>query len=573
MKIMQSTLTRNIFKLEILLFSMLGFPAIFNTFFSKNIKFIFYLIVYIAVALIYVLWKRKSTFSIKTNNIKAIDWFAMCSLLSVFVLKFLPILGYNAPPLHDPVSHAYLSRHVSEIGMVDYFYSPFLHTVTAFIYQITSIPTPKLILVLNSIFLSLIPVNTYLLLSSLLKNKTLSIITAIAVSACPTPNELFYTAGKNTLIFSICLIIISIFFLYEYVKKNNLDSWLFLQISLIMIFFTHYPAFSIYLFCSAPFLAYNLFRNKKDLKLNIILYLFFVATIGILAQFFITRFPSGIETTSSSITSMNNITQTGQNILSSISSSLSYISRKLASSTIFVFTLLFILLSFTAKKHRNITLTICTIVTTFFLYIFFSSTASQFSNLEILTETANIIGPLLFETIIIVLFGLSVKKQNHFIYIPLVITQMMLLTYHSLNSRQTLSKLNPVSKYDVEAYDFINGNIDKSQKFITGSIIANNILYPTDSGMWIPSYTGNKIATDFGDRNNRATIENSNQINKLINSDIEDVSILAKLASDGYHYAYLDNGIFGPSLKKEDFSKNTRISIVYSNKEVTILRF
>lgn len=319
-----------------------------------------------------------------------------------------------------------------------------------------------------------------------------------------------------------------------------------------------------------PIIVTNIYKSKNKVK-TIIPYIFIVVTLLIVSIYWNNKFSSNITISTSLISNSNSITQIGLNTLNGFTNIFQQISNKLKISTVNI-VLLFIILSYVIPKNYESKFRFVWVLsTTFCLYNLTTSFIATFTDLEILTETAGIVGILFIVIILVLLLSTHLTNKKGYVLAPYIFIISTLLAYYALNSRLTLIKLDPVSDYDLQAFEFINNNINKNESFISGSIISNNILYPTDSGMWIPTYTGNKIATDFGDRENPTTIENSKLINQIIENEKDDSTTVKKLVEKGYNYAYLDKGIFGPSLKIDDFNK-IKFKIIYTNPEVTILK-
>jgi len=211
--------------IELIIIATLGFPAIVNTLLKISIPFIYYILLY-AISLLIIIFIKKPKLKINNFFIYLKENKFLLVLIAILIIsRFLSILKFNVPPLHDPLTHAYFAKTISETGMINFSYSPLLHSIVGLLNQIFKIPIPKIILLINSLFLVLIPITIYFLIKKIYSNKLFAYLGFIAISIAPSPNNLFFTAGKNAFIFALLISIISLYYLFIFIKKTRNKSF------------------------------------------------------------------------------------------------------------------------------------------------------------------------------------------------------------------------------------------------------------------------------------------------------------------------------------------------------------
>lgn len=569
--------------IELIIIATLGFPAIVNTLLKISIPFIYYIFLY-AISLLIIIFIKKP--KLKINNFFTYlkeNKFLLILITILIISRFLPILKFNVSPLHDPLTHAYFAKTISESGMVNFSYSPLLHSIVGLINQIIKVPIPKLILLINSLFMVLIPINTYFLIKKIYSNKIFAYLGFIAISIAPSPNNLFFTAGKNAFIFALLISIISFYFLFLFFKKLEIKNLIKLVISLILLFFCHYPTFIIILIITFSYFLLNskqIFLNKRLLIITIVSLLLSSLIIGYWYTAKLNNklvnlsdLSSKNQSSLSTTNKINTITINTENSLKEISNN-SKINFSTFSLILFVF-LVLIKNEKKVKRQFNIIYSFLILL----LLLLFVISVNTLSNMFIIYETFLLfIVPLIYVAIALSISSIINKKLfnkniNIFLLIILLIYCFKQIEI-GINYRKTEYDLNSVSQYDLEAFNFIKNNLNNKFIILSANQLKQmgiqQVVFVLDSSGWIPIYTNSNIATPFWEFGSNKSIEFSKITENIIKNNKDDNNSINQLKEMKVKYIYLDKGIFGEGLILSDFNK-IKYKSIFKNNEVEII--
>lgn len=162
-----------------------------------------------------------------------------------------------------------------------------------------------------------------------------------------------------------------------------------------------------------------------------------------------------------------------------------------------------------------------------------------------------------------------------------IITIISVATVFSVGVFQIFQKKSSspfVDSYDVTAFQWINQNIGKSEKFIGTSALdprRKTIVFPTDGSLWVPVFTGNKIANPFHDLGFVSVESHLNyEYTRRIStgSDEEAINALNYYKGHGYRYIYVDGPQAKEALGIDRLQQLGKAEIVYSNQQILIVK-
>ena len=129
----------------------------------------------------------------------------------LFCLFVLPIAGLLCPPLHDPAVIATVAHELSEVGFVKsaihkdlWNYPPYLQILVAFLAKFSFLSTPKTILLLTNLMVIGSGFAFGVCWQQFFKHRySFYVSVLLFLFIAPTVPSLYFTAGKNAMIFSI----------------------------------------------------------------------------------------------------------------------------------------------------------------------------------------------------------------------------------------------------------------------------------------------------------------------------------------------------------------------------------
>lgn len=514
-------------------------------------------------------WKRPET-SVSWQNrahlyIKENWHYLIIGLVTVMAVaaKVAPGLLVYAPPLHDPAAHAEWASSILETGRVTYFYSSGLHLLTVFSTTLSGLPIPKHLIYITNFFNGYAGVGLFLFIWKVFKDRFWA-LTAGALMAFGAYPTLFYvTAGKDTLVVALTLLPVAMLFGYDVVKqqaKTRLTRYLIPSLTLTAIFLIHYPTTFIFLmYMLGLTLSASLKKPSVLLELArsyvvglVILFAWSAAHYGYYVAEYAQRVDVGI--TSKFAFTMPTVT--------SFLATSSRLATWIASFDVTpysIFTVAGILgacVIFSVFKEARFLLG--------WAILFFAGLWTievfQVSSLGAISETA-VLSTMVFlvigsSAIAALFFRLASRSRGlQTIYIYSIVVIGLFISVHIYGVyiyQQTDYKV--VNNSDIAAFDWIGRNINERDIILNNAVLPTKYLFGTDSGYWIPGFTGRHVAMSFinqCDKNAQDTFK----LYERMKQNPNDAANLRRLTDKGIRYFFIGSrAVFGPAVDPETFA-------------------
>ncbi|MEA4812728.1 MAG: hypothetical protein VB108_09180 [Anaerolineaceae bacterium] len=487
----------------------------------------------------------------------------------------LSIRGFWAPILHDPISHATWSKNIFDTGIVNYFYSPGLHMLSAFGMMADGVNVATYILRLTNIFNALAFVPIYFFLSVFFKNKVTAIVGSSLFLIGSFPTTLFLTSGKNALIlgFSIMALMLTVFA----INLSPPRKLILICVFLCTLILSHYPVaalgflliisfilvdkdFSVFIsiglagvfgfFWGMKILPFFHASNEVNLLTNASVFLGLTDIPGILKSMFLEA----------------------RNFYNTPTDTLLFYLGFLAILCIFLF-------SFKDRKNRafalaiflNIAIALLIHINPFLLNTFF-----------IIYESLLICFPFFLYIAIASVMGnlyefisqKIVKKRLDYLILILFLIFALFTSAKTYNKYKiTQTSLNMVSGNDISAFNWIKQNLDNNSIILNNAAVNKNlpsIVFGSDGGTWIPVFTNNQIAMPFTEFQSKRSHQFYRYYQNLLNSRTP-CADFDFLTSNNILYYYQDShGVFSATLEGRIYPDN--FEPVYSEEEITIYK-
>jgi hypothetical protein len=489
-------------------------------------------------------------------------------LLGIAILSIIShvisIYYFEAPMLHDPMSHATWAKRIVDTGMINYFYSPGLHILSALGEMSGSFGVAKQVLILTNIFnaLSFFPV--FLFLQSYFNRNWFAIISSTLFVVASYPSNFFWTAGKNGLILAIPFLFLLLFF--ASLKMKTAFKIAVCNSLLIILVLIHYPS-AFVSFIGIVIISFLLNEERLRGCLN-----YMPSTIlGILY---------GIEKVGYKY-QPNIISNDIVNIKFPSFSSLVEFSKRtfLDRVPFFIGNYLYIIgicglliMSLIMLKDKKYMIFIVILsANVLSMYIIYSVTFSPllpiYSAQVLLAFCAIYIGVGFLIGEIIIPFISSYDKRFDILFYCVLFLCVVYFSYGTfIQYRTQQTRKNVVSQEDIAVFNWINNNLNPGQKIINNSITSRGIVFPTDGGAWLEVFTHNKIAMPFTD----ATLASTKQISQfysMLSTDPASCDARNYFTSQGYQYYYQGSlAVYGPSIViPQELLSNHVYKLLYQN--------
>ena len=529
---------------------------------------------------VFQLRKKKTKFQITKLNLFLLISLAF-SLLVNFYSRVCTIIHLNAPILHDPIAHALWAKSIVNTGEITYFYSPFLHSITASLYNLHLASIPKLILVVTNLSYFLLPVIISLAALYITGKRKIAIILFFFFSIASFPLNLYYTAGKNSLSLGLLVFVICLYFYYRNNRGSSTYSIFTFGLGLFVLFLTHYPTFGLFMSFLAPIYIYQTcvkLKRRQVLRVtySVIPYLVVISICLIWFLSFKKYDNNPVEIIEGS-RDMSFSPDFSQNILDGIKQTIEYSYSPLLPylQGWQALILIFLVIPFTDQIKRKEALWISWLLVHGPLLVAFTI-LTQFQLLNMVQKTMQIVMPSYYLTSIVILIGLIWQKSKNK-RMDLLIFSLMTLLLIVVNVRlaqkidDANTRFNPVQQDDLEAFEYIRNNIDSKSIILNNAIKSANrgtIVFPTDGGMWIPVFTDNPIVFDFAKFSLKQTHKDYDLYQAIKDNEQDDSAYFNQLDVE---YIYLDQAIYARGLHEDDLD-NVKYEVIFSQGGTKILR-
>lgn len=477
--------------------------------------------------------------------------------------RVLSIKGFTAPMLHDPISHATWANDIVQTGIINTYYSPGLHIVSAFGNMVDGISTATYVLRLTNLFNALFIIPVFYYLEAWLKNKWISVVGTFIFFVSLFPARFFWTGGKNALVMNLPFFFL-ILFVYIALRKLNNRRIVIVNLLLFVTIINHYPSAAITLVALLSYvLSDGLRKNINALVIG--------SGLGVLWG--ISKLRLLITNSNTSVANINIAPSlTIQNFTDFIASSLHHIREvqfnfpqgDLLVTIGLVFLLAIMLLSIKKRDYLPFIIFVMLSIVMGSI-IFFIQPIRNY--LYIIYETQVLTFFLTINLTLSIVAGLFLTlltSKNHkdthlFIGIGLLVLIAIFtskVVYSEYRERQ--SSLNMVSWNDVGMFEWIDENVDQEEIVLNNAAQNENrfIVFTSDGASWIPAFTNNEIAMPFDEFDSNETLEIYQVYLRLLSQKYtcQDIDYLL---GKNISYYYLDsNGVFGPQFEPGKIDSN-----------------
>ncbi len=508
--------------------------------------------------------------SIDTKIDKA-DWLLIALLLLAIGSRVVSIKGFVTPILHDPISHATWAKQIFLTGKINYFYSPGLHILAALGMLSDGVNVATYILRLTNIFNAILFIPVYFSLKLAFKNELSAVCGAIIFLLGPLPTNFFWLSGKNSLIVGLPFLFLLL--LVIQLDITNIKKIFFGNAIVFVLILVHYPVAAIALLIASSVLVFQ--KNIKGLLIIV-----FGITLGIIWGIIKMRYQ--VELSSESVRkTMEALQLTYPSIKKFLIDFLKQASFQYTTGDIKwldFFGHLGILLAIIAPSLKNMKWLPLSLLGVFAATLIINFTPLR-NSLFLLHQTLILTYFILIYVGIACLIKLVFElfKWEDPVFSSLIFAIVIVLV--AINSHQVYktyrtqqSKLNLVSQNDLDAFKWIDENLEDDSVFLNNAAQNNRsfIVFSSDGAAWIPVFTDNEIAMPFTEFSSETTHSNYSHYNNLLTdaTSCEDIDYLYK---GNIHYYYKDSqGVFGPQLVPSKSNEN--FELVYDSSGTKIYR-
>lgn len=566
-------------------------------------------------ALIISLFKVKK-FNLEVSPKNRKYFFAIYAIFILAIIsRLLSVYDVLVPVLHDPQAHAFWAKKIAIENSIDYFYSPGLHIwswLTSEAFGLSFARSTHLV----TNFFSAFTIPTWAFMAYVISSKArLATWVALAALVSPLPQLLFLTSGKNSLVMAVPFMALSMLFAHLFLEKKSVIRFIVLSVLLVGTGLIHYPVFgvtigaiSLYIFAHHidkwSVKTFNIPYLKKVLS-SLLPILLSLCLIGINILLTVNESPK-TEHVSSRIEARayHDLARTTKEVPDYDKNNIvipeEYKSETAQSGLVGglrEFKAQYLSRLTNTHKQIGIILLSASIVGVYYLFAY----AEKDKNLSAykLALQYTIIAALLIAYVIIALpiKGLATTKDAAFVIMPMImLLPVALLMYKASSNRGlelatiiivgllacatyfSLFNINSepmVNKYDLAAFEWINDNLDESEKFIGYSWLPqakSSAIFAIDGSLWLPVFTNNNTATpfmEFSSITNHVNYEYSVRLGSHEPSVVNQAVNYFK--NNGYNYIYVDGDHLFNELGIENVLEQNLGKIVYENEEVKIV--
>ncbi len=503
------------------------------------------------VAISFFVFLKAKVFENINLKIKDYDYLVLLLFSVALVAKVFPLRNHYIAPLHDPLSHSMMARNIMETGLIEYFYSPGLHVISAFGAMMRGFVVSRQVLVLSGFFSAYSGIVAYVFLKNFLKDKVWGLVTAVLFSVGYYPAMLTFNAGKNTLIMAIPVLFFVMFAITQYIENKHWKVLLISGLAIASLFLTHYPIAVIgSVFVGVVFILY--FKDFKWKGFLIVLGMLFGLGWALrsykyqlaIAENLVNPDRTSVGYRSDFETIWEGILYLFEHIRTYLQRSLKDWNRYPTLISFLALPLLFV--NSLLKKNKRLMVVFFWIVGVLLFMIILSTL--RMSMLTIVFEsyliTLLIYIYVLCGFFLSKLYSLLVRKfldknKWDYIIIGMFISGILLVSYMLFQqSKGFMSDLNSyVLEDDIVVFDWIERNTTEEQKFLINAYLLYDIIFSSDSGGYIEVFTGRKISKPFYEYDSKETLRNFKYYLAL-REDIEDCTYRQKFIDLGYTYYY-----------------------------------
>jgi hypothetical protein len=485
--------------------------------------------------------------------------------------RVFSVIDYLVPILHDPIAHAVWAKQIYETGLINYFYSPGLHILSALGMMVDGVNVSKYILLVTNIFNALSFVPVYLFVKSYFKDKKFALLSAAIFVIAVFPAKFFWAAGKNALVMGIPLIFLA--FYLASTDLGRIKKFVVLNLLIFSLILTHYPAAFIGLIGVFFILLYK--GGVKSL-----LNLAFGSILGIFWGLVKMKYQiSHIEESVSSIS--EGLTITVENTVSF------FRSFYLQIQPFFDFPLggfllavgllgLSIMVVTSIKKKRNLFFTLFLLANALVAYIIEFIPGLGFLRIIYLTQiltafTFIYLGMAFLFAEIILPYLLKIERRFIWLFYLLIIFLGVYSCYGIYSKYSTYQgDLNMVQDEDLQVFEWMEQNIEEDAIILNNAAVGNrkSVIFASDGGAWIPVLTDFNITMPFTEFSSETTHANYKGYVEVLEEDYSCEDIDYFLENDINYYYHGSRGVFGGQINPD--SESVHFLLIYSSQSARV---
>jgi len=478
--------------------------------------------------------------------------------ISLYVLALVSIVShvisiadFQTPMLHDPITHASRAKEIYNTGLINYFYSPGLHILSALGMMADGVNVAGYVLILTNLFgaFGFIPVFFYV--KNVFQNQWFAITSALIFLIAPFPADFFWKSGKNALVIAIPFM----FFMLYIASKDISPRLKFLVINALtfILILIHYPTAAIGLIgLFFILLVKDGIRGLGNISVGLGLGLVW----GLIKmRFEVSTMQGDVVSVNSPLgITLNSVGQFFKSMYPHVASQYQFPLHD-----IFFFAglsglLLMLIIAFKDKKYLSIAgffagylllmFLIKSTALVSFLYVVYESQLLTFF-IFIYIGVAFILGRLIFSALV------KWNKNISYALILIVLAFVMFRNYQIFTKYRTeQAAKDMVSESDLKAFEWISNNLGMSDIILNNAQKNNKqiFVFASDGGAWIPVFTDRRIAMPFTEFTAKNTHENYDVYTR-IRDDAYNCSDIEKLLDKGIKYYYRDSEpVYGPQI-------------------------
>ncbi|MBE0428407.1 MAG: hypothetical protein IBX61_00855 [Thermoleophilia bacterium] len=449
---------------------------------------------------------RKEHYALRLSWLKG---FAYALFAALVIFRVLPALDLLAPILHDPIAHSEWLKYLNtnHFTTTEQWYPQGLAYYLNYYATFFDFAYPRIILIGTNFLVSLFPVSLFYLGTLAFRSKDrwmlLPLIMFVLAARMRQPNNFYYTAGKNSMILAFT---VTPLLLYMAASVKDRRDYILAAMLVFASFIIHYPTGILLIII---FFTINLphvfdFGKKKILigqTVNYVTGLAVMAALGIVSLVKIlpvylnhplvggTEGGSGYEFAWTHI--YYDFIKWEMDIFG-MTAMLAFI----AALSAFAF-----VKDENKKFPAKILMSYAAIYLLGWLITMKNPTVAEFFNLEVRH----------FFVFILVIFiswyayyfldrtVLNLKRQAVIGLTVVMLLGILFLSDGWQEYRRYLTmqeKFQTVKTEDMDAFDFINSNINDDRKFLI-QMAAGHYVAGADSGVWIPSFTDKQVEASW----------------------------------------------------------------------------
>ena len=506
-------------------------------------------------------------------------------LLISLLVRLIPIKDVLVGPGSDSYHHTLIVQLIIENGGIPHSYEPYaqlssftyhfgFHSIVAFIYWVSGFDVAKLVLYTGQILNAFAILPIFIFVDRLFKDRKMALLSSFIVGLISVFPAYLINWGRFTSLTGMLILPIAFLLVIESIKLEKRDIKILILSGLVLsgLFVTHYRIIIAALCFLMVYILYELYSNKKDLKIQKEI-IFRFAVIGITA--IILLLPWFIHLLNNSRILSEWVNTANYYSLDRIGSAGSYYSN----------TLLLVLSlggAFVGILKRNKYIIVISL---------WVSILIAFSNPYWIKLPGS--GRLDLVTVVTMLFfPVSVMGSYFIIYLSdkikptksrcLIVLFLIILVLIPFSAIKMAGLFEPESVFvkngDIEAMTWIKSNTSKDAVFLIDSIDFDwnrDFIIGIDGGSWIPLSTGRKVtippmvyATETAyEKNYTEKVKAISKAAELINTE----SAVKFLVENNVTYVYFGGRNWG-KLQLQYLQNNPYLEPVYSKYGVWIFR-